>query len=116
MGGIIKEKGGIALIINGVADHVHILAKMRPDRSVSQLLSDIKSRSSGWVHRTVPDRVRFAWQTGYGAFTVSQSQAGRVSQYIANQEAHHRQMPFKDELRGLLRKHGVEIDEELLWQ
>jgi REP element-mobilizing transposase RayT len=114
--GVIKEKQGIVLAVNGVEDHVHILAKLRPNRSVSQVLSDVKSRTSGWVHRHVPQLPAFAWQTGYGAFTVSQSQVERVRQYIKDQEAHHRKMPFKDELRALLRTHGFELDEELLWQ
>jgi REP element-mobilizing transposase RayT len=99
-----------------VEDHVHILAKLRPDRSVSQILSDVKSRTSGWVHRHIPQLPAFAWQTGYGAFTVSQSQVERVRQYIKDQEAHHQKMPFQDELRRLLRAHGVEIAEELVWQ
>ena len=116
LGGIIKAEGGIPLIINGVEDHVHILTKLRPDKSVSNILSDLKSRSSGWVHRTHPNLEAFAWQTGYGAFTVSQSQVEKIRTYIHNQEEHHRRMPFQEELRRLLRKHGQTIDETLLWQ
>jgi REP element-mobilizing transposase RayT len=93
-----------------------ILAKLRPDRSVSHTLSDLKSRSSGWMHRTHPDLAAFAWRTGYGAFTVSQSQVEVVRTYIQNQEKHHQRMPFQDELRELLRRHGHEVDESLLWQ
>src|SRR5438105_1302500 len=65
LGGIIKDAGGIPLRINGIADHVHILAKLPPDASVSKVLCDLKSRSSGWVHRKRPDLDMFAWQTGY---------------------------------------------------
>jgi REP element-mobilizing transposase RayT len=66
LGGIIKTEGGIPLIINGVEDHVHILTKLRPDKSVSNVLGDLKSRSSGWVHRTQPHLEAFTWQAGYG--------------------------------------------------
>ena len=116
LGGIIQDLGGIPMTINGVADHVHILAKLRPDRSVSQTLSDLKSRSSGWVHRTHSDQAAFARQTGYGAFTVSQSKVEVVRTYIQNLEKHHQRVPFQDELRELLRRHGHEVDESLLWQ
>jgi putative transposase len=97
-------------------EHVHILAKLRPDHRVSEIVSDLKSRSSGWVHRTRQDLAHFAWQTGYGGFTVSQSQAKVVHQYIADQEEHHRKTPFDIEYVRLLRKNGAEIDEKTLWQ
>jgi putative transposase len=116
MTGVIKKKGGIPFLINGIEDHVHILAKLRPDRPLSQVVCDIKAASSGWIHKEVADLPAFAWQTGYSAFTVSQSQMERVRNYIANQEEHHARMPFVDELRGLLKAHGYEVDEDLMWQ
>jgi REP element-mobilizing transposase RayT len=116
LGGIIKEKGGISLVVNGMPEHIHLLVKLRPDRSVSDILSDLKSRTSGWIHRTRPDLAHFRWQTGYGAFTVSHSQAPVVRKYIENQEEHHRSMPFELEYVQLMRKHGVELSEEELWQ
>ncbi|HEY1381022.1 MAG TPA: IS200/IS605 family transposase [Gemmataceae bacterium] len=116
LAGVIREEGGIALIVNGVDDHVHILAKLRPDRAVSDVVSAVKSRSSGWIHRTRPDVPAFAWQTGYGGFTVSQSQVERVRLYIANQEEHHRRVPFRTEFRQLLLAHGFDPDEEAMWQ
>ena len=114
--GIIRDEGGIPLIINGMPEHIHILAKLRADRAVSAVVSNIKSRSSGWIHRTRPDVPAFAWQTGYGAFTVSQSQTETVRRYIENQEEHHRAMPFQVEYRKLLLAHGLEPDEQVLWQ
>jgi putative transposase len=116
LAGILKEGGGTPFIINGVDDHVHILTKLRPDKSLSHVMSDLKSRSSGWVHRTYPGREFFSWQVGYGAFTVSQSRVEAIHTYIKNQEEHHRRKPFQDELRELLRKHGQDVDESLLWQ
>src|SRR5258708_152840 len=86
MGGLIRERGGIPLIINGVEDHVHLVAKLRQDRSISDVVRDIKALSSLWIHKNYAELECFAWQTGYGAFTVSQSQEPRVRRYIANQE------------------------------
>jgi len=85
LGGGIRDEKGIALAINGMADHVHILAKLRQDKAVSDMLRGIKANSSGWIHRTSPDLERFAWQEGYGAFSVSQSQVERVKEYIRHQ-------------------------------
>ena len=116
LGSILKKEGGIPLIINGMPEHVHILAKLRADHRVSEILSDLKSRTSGWIHRTREDLAHFAWQTGYGAFTVSQSQLDVVRRYIENQEEHHRKVPFNREYLELLRRHGVEITEQDLWQ
>src|SRR5436309_15874103 len=74
IGGIIRGERGAMLEIGGVADHVHILAKFRADVSVAEMLRRIKSNSSKWMNDEQKTRFRFAWQVGYGAFTVSQSQ------------------------------------------
>jgi REP element-mobilizing transposase RayT len=116
LGGIIKDLGGIPLRINGVADHVHILAKLPPTVTVSDVLRDLKSRSSGWVHRNRPDLAKFQWQTGYGAFTVGGSQVPAVTGYIDRQEEHHAKEPFDVEIRAMLRRAGIEIDEETFWE
>ena len=111
IGGAIRRQGGIALAINGTADHVHLLAKLRPDKAVSDVLRDLKANASGWLHEVFPASQDFSWQNGYGAFTVSASQVRRVSEYISNQEAHHRRYSFRDELIALLKANGVEFDE-----
>jgi REP element-mobilizing transposase RayT len=116
LGSILAREGGIALIVNGMPEHVHILARLRSDHRVSDIVCDLKARTSGWIHRSHAELQHFAWQTGYGAFTVSQSQIEVVRNYIQNQELHHRQTPFSVEYCQLLRKHGLEIDEETLWQ
>jgi REP element-mobilizing transposase RayT len=116
LAGAVRDQGGIPLIVNGMAEHVHILAKLRPDRALSDVVSVVKSRSSGWLHRNHADLAAFAWQTGYGGFTVSQSQLRKVLRYIENQEEHHRAMPFTIEYRKLLLAHGFDPDEETLWQ
>ena len=69
-------------------DHVHILARIRPDRSVAEMTRTMKSASSKWVHQTSPESASFAWQTGYAAFSVSESQVGAIRRYIRNQAAH----------------------------
>src|SRR6266446_2117917 len=109
LGGTVRGLDGIALEINGTADHVHILAKLRPTISVSEFLSKLKSGSSGWAKRQTAGR--FGWQARYGAFTVSVSQAERVRKYIRNQEEHHRKMSFEEEFKALLHSHRIDFDE-----
>ncbi|MBA3805601.1 MAG: IS200/IS605 family transposase [Acidobacteria bacterium] len=114
IGGTIRKQGGIALAINGITDHVHLLVKLRPDKAVSDVLRDLKANASGWMHEIFPELRDFSWQNGYGAFTVSASQVKRVRQYIANQEAHHQKLSFRDELIALLKANEIEFDERFL--
>ncbi|MGA9980304.1 MAG: IS200/IS605 family transposase [Candidatus Sulfotelmatobacter sp.] len=93
LGGIIREMHGTALIINGTADHVHMLIRIRPAQAAAEVARVVKTNSSrwmneNWVHQKRP--ARFAWQTGYGAFSVSESNVLAVSRYIATQEEHHK--------------------------
>ena len=116
LGGIVRELGGTALEINGTTDHVHLLTRLPASVALADALRIMKTNSSRWVHQTWPDRRSFAWQTGYGAFSVSQSNVEDVRAYIANQEKHHRRMSFQEELIGLLRRHGIEFDERYIWE
>jgi len=116
MGGILRSHGGIALEINGMPDHVHLLAKLRPDEAVSNVLRDLKANASGWMHKVFPELIEFRWQDGYGAFTVSQSQIEQVRQYIRRQQQHHQKKSFKDEFITLLRINGIEFNERYLWE
>jgi REP element-mobilizing transposase RayT len=113
LGGIIRGLEGVALEVNGTADHVHILARLRPTISVSAFMSKIKSSSSGWAKRQT--RGRFAWQSRFGAFTVSESQVQRVRRYIRNQPAHHRHRSFEEEFNALLTAHHIDFDDAHLW-
>lgn len=115
IGGIIRGLDGISLGINGMEDHAHVLAKLRPDKAVSDVLRDLKANSSGWMHDVFPDAGDFAWQRGYGAFTVSASQVAAVQKYIADQKIHHGTLSFEDEFVGLLRKNEVDFDAKYLW-
>lgn len=115
LGGAIRGEGGVPFRVGGIEDHVHILAKLRQTKLVCDVLRDIKANSSGWVHKTFPGYEGFAWQQGYGAFTVSASHIESVSKYIDNQREHHKHMTFQEEFIGLLEKHGIEYDERYLW-
>jgi len=116
LAGGVREMKATPLEINGRPDHVHILAKIRPDGALSDLLRDIKARSSGWIHRTWPDLQAFAWQSGYGAFSVDPLNVEMIRNYIRNQEEHHREASFESEYIGLLDKAGIEYDLRYLWE
>ncbi|HWM25227.1 MAG TPA: IS200/IS605 family transposase [Chthoniobacterales bacterium] len=111
LGGAIRDENGIALIVNGTADHIHILAKLRPDKAISKLIGELKANSSGWISRTFENCAGFAWQEGYGAFTVSESMLSKVHRYIERQEEHHRRISFLEEFKVLLKAHGLPFDE-----
>jgi REP element-mobilizing transposase RayT len=115
VGGIVRKQGGVALAVNGMEDHVHLFAKLRQDKALSDMIRDFKAYSSGWMHKVFPELKDFTWQNGYGAFTVSASQAVGVRKYIEQQKLKHRGRTFKDEFAGLLRASGVEFDERYLW-
>lgn len=115
LGGIIRGQGGIALEVNGMPDHVHILSKLSQNKSIKDVLRDLKADSSGWIHDNFPGLKKFAWQAGYSAFTVSESQVDRVRKYIQNQKHHHRKLSFKEELIALLKANKIEYDERYLW-
>ena len=110
IGGIVKERDGILLEIGGMPDHIHILAKLSPKLAIMDVLRDIKAVSSKWINERQLSHGRFEWQTGYGAFSVSQSLADVVRAYIRNQAEHHRQLAFKTEFITLLQRHEIEFD------
>jgi len=116
IGGIIRAEKGVLYEIGGVEDHVHIYLRWRPDGSVSDLMRTVKARSSKWVHDSFPTLNRFAWQEGYSAFSVSKSQEDAVKNYIAGQVEHHKKEDFKSELLRLLRAHGIEFDEQYVFE
>ncbi len=114
IGGTIRSLGGISLELNGTEDHVHLLAKLRPDRALSDVLRDLKANASGWMHDVFPSLKRFSWQRGYGAFTVSQSNVKEVRRYIARQKKHHQRVSFRDEFIQFLKANGIEYDERFV--
>jgi putative transposase len=116
MGGIIREINGTALAINGPQDHVHLLVSLPANVAISDAMRVLKTNSSRWVHEQWPQRRGFAWQTGYGVFSVSQSNADQVCAYIANQEEHHRHVSFQEEFLAFLKRHGIAFDERYIWE
>jgi putative transposase len=115
MGGIIRKTNSVLLTAGGVEDHVHLLVSLGRQVCIADLVRDVKSNSSGWVHDTFPKRSKFAWQAGYGAFTVSVSLLDCVMAYIANQEEHHKKEVVQVEFRTLLKEHAIEWDERYVW-
>ena len=97
-------------------DHVHLLVSLTRQSSVAEIARLVKANSSGWVHDTFPDLRGFAWQAGYGAFSVSSSSLAVVKHYIARQEEHHRTRTFQDEFVGFLKRHNIEFDERYRWE
>ena len=100
-----------SLITAVVEDHVHILCNLNRTTTVAKLLEDLKTSSSVRIKEAGPELRGFQWQSGYGAFSVSQSNVEQVRAYIANQEEHHRTRTFQEEFRLLLERHGIPYDE-----
>ncbi len=112
LGGILRDLRCTLLAIGGMPDHVHLLVRYRADLSHSDMLQQLKGRSSKWLNETFSQHGHFAWQEGYGGFTVSRSSVPQVEAYIARQKEHHQRQDFRSEFLELLRRHGVEFDEQ----
>jgi len=106
---------GIPLSINATEDHVQLLVKLSQNHALSNVLSEVKSNSSGWIHRQDRGLAHFACRAYYGAFAVRTSQKERVYLYIKNQEAGPGEYPFRAEYMGVLKAHEVEFDEHYIW-
>jgi putative transposase len=116
VGGIVREIGGTALSIGGMDDHIHILAKLPPVLAVSDALRLVKTNSSKWVREQRGMRSKFAWQSGFAAFSVSESSARSVSRYIERQEAHHRKKTFAEEYIEFLEKNRIPYDPRYVFE
>ena len=116
IGGILNEMHAIPVFMDRPADHVHVLLVQPSTVTLADLIRTIKTNSSRWVHENWPQRSDFAWQTGYGAFSVSLSAAESVKKYIAGQEEHHRKVSFQEEFVAFLKRHGIQYDERYIWE
>jgi putative transposase len=116
LGGILRELHAFPIAIGGTRDHFHLLARLPAELAVADCLRVVKTNSSRWIKEKWPHRRPFAWQGGYAAFSVSESNRQAVVRYIRDQEQHHHRIPFQDEFLALLKRHGVEFDERYLWQ
>jgi putative transposase len=115
MGGIARENGLTALSIGGVDDHIHLLLAITSTITIAKAIQQIKGASSKWVHDTFTKHQLFAWQEGYGAFSIGISQIDRTIAYIQSQAEHHRKLTFQEEFLRILKKHGIQFDERFIW-
>ena len=115
LGGIARKNKLKPIKIGGIEDHIHLLLGAPPTIAPAKIAQLLKGGSSAWTHEEFPELAAFAWQDGYGAFTVSKSAVCDVSAYIENQREHHRTQTYQEEYRALLDRHGIEYDERYLW-
>ncbi len=114
--GVLTKKGQKSLIVNGVADHVHVFFQLKPNVSLSEIVRDIKNSSTHYINDNKWLKSKFGWQSGYGAFSYSISQMGTVYRYVENQEIHHQKRTFKDEYLELLKKFEIEFSDQYLFK
>jgi putative transposase len=105
-----EREPNVALAVGGTADHVHALLSLPGLMSFAKAVQLIKGGSSKWIHDNFSGQRQFGWQEGYGAFSVSASQASKTIAYINDQKNHHRKKSFADEFLDLLKRHGIEYD------
>ena len=115
LGGTSKTLNCPPIITGGVEDHIHLLARQSRTVTLSDWVKELKRVTSLWIKGKDPQFKTFSWQSGYGAFSVSQSQLSKVIEYIQQPEEHHRTKDFKTEFREFLERHGIEYDERYVW-
>jgi putative transposase len=115
MSTVLANLNSPAVLINSVEDHVHILFNMGRTVTLAQVVEDVKKSSSKWIKTQGLSFSKFAWQAGYGGFSVSESNTPKVANYIQNQEEHHRVKSFQEEYREFLTKHKIQFDERYVW-
>ncbi len=113
---LIQKLGHKSIIVNGVADHVHCLVGLNPDKKISELVKDLKTDTNHFLKDKNWVTGKFSWQNGYGVFSYSRSQLDRIYQYIKNQEEHHRKRTFREEYIGFLKKYQIEFKNEYLFE
>jgi putative transposase len=101
--------------IGNTEDHIHLVCSLARTIAVAELLEEIKSSTSKWIKTKGPRYSGFAWQAGYGAFSIGQSQLAAVKKYIAQQKEHHRRKSFQEEFREILKRYGIQYDDRYVW-
>jgi REP element-mobilizing transposase RayT len=115
LGGILNHMSCYPIELNTEPDHAHILFVLGRTITIADAVANLKRGSTNWL-RTKDGALRnFHWQSGYGAFSVSESNGSAVRAYIRNQKQHHRNSSFKNEFRALLRQHRIGFDERYVW-
>jgi len=115
LAGICRARGSEAYRVGGTGDHVHIACTLPRTITMAKLIEEIKKPSSIWMKQQPSGFANFAWQAGYGIFSLGQSQLPSLLEYIDNQEEHHRTRSFSEELLAFLGKYGIEYEEKYLW-
>ena len=115
IGGIIKNKNHKLYIVNGMADHVHVLFGCNPNESISDLIKEVKRNSSKYINENHWISGKFEWQHGFGAFSYSKSHVDKIYQYIKSQEEHHKRITFREEYISFLKKYGIDYDERYIF-
>ncbi len=115
-GGIARDLNAQLIAGNGMPDHAHLLVRFPADIAPATMARELKSRSSRWMHETIPGMGSFAWQHGYGGFTVSKSVVPEIEAYIRKQAEHHAAMDFEQEFIALLNRHGIEYDSRYVFE
>jgi putative transposase len=111
---ITKNHTGKLLEIGGMPDHIHLLLELSSLDKFSYFIRDLKAYSSQWIHKTFPELSKFAWQEGYGSFSVSYSNLEAVQKYIQNQKQHHETLTFDEEYRKFLQLHNIKYDDRFV--
>lgn len=115
LGGILANLDCQPIIVGGAEDHVHMLSTLARTCEAAEMVKEVKRGSSLWLKGKSADSADFAWQNGYGIFSIGFSQLESVREYIAGQEAHHRKVSFQDEFRRFLKRYEIECDERYVW-
>lgn len=116
MAAILKDNVDLpALLINRVEDHIHALVNLSRKFAIMDVIQEMKTETSKWLKTKSRDTADFAWQSGYGTFSVSESNTEQVEEYITNQEEYHKKVTFQDKFRALCKRHNVELDERYVW-
>ena len=115
MASIFRAMNSPALIINGTSDHIHTLFSLSRVTTIADIVEEVKSESSKWIKTKGKRFRRFHWQSGYGAFSIGQSQVPAVKRYITRQKEHHRRVSFQEEYRKFLKVYEVKFDERYVW-
>ena len=114
--GIITNKDQKLMIINGMPNHLHLLISTKPNCNLSDLIRDIKTNASKWINKKRFVNGKFQWQNGFGAFTVSQSQLQKITNYIKNQEEHHKIKSFREEYIDFLKAYNIDFNTQYIFE
>lgn len=115
MATVVRDHGCECYRVGGTADHVHLAVRQSRLIDISTLVEHMKSNSSNWIKPLAPGLEDFAWQRGYGAFSVGPADLDALTTYIDNQEEHHRTRTFQEEYVAFLKKYRIEYDEKYVW-